>query len=72
MACVEPDGTLSTVAREVLEALADGLDAPAIAARLGRPLFRVRASLRELTEAGLVTATADGHALTDDGRARLG
>lgn len=62
MACVNPDGTLTTVARGVLRAIADGSALGDIAADVGLPLYRVRASLRELTEAGFVLR--EGEALT--------
>ena len=70
MACVNPDGTLSSVAMSVLRAIADGADLPGIAGQVGVPLFRVRASLRELVDAGMVDNT-DGLSLTDVGRLTL-
>ena len=56
MACINPDGTLSTVARRVLETLGQPADPPALAANLALPLWRIRASLREIGRAGLVVA----------------
>jgi DNA-binding IclR family transcriptional regulator len=54
MACVNPDGTLSPSARTLLRA-ADALRTPAeLAQQTGLPLFRIRASVRELIEAGLL------------------
>ncbi len=49
MPCLNPDGTLTPTARALLTALeAAATAAPALAAHTGLPLWRVRASLREL------------------------
>lgn len=56
MACINPDGTLSAVARRILERLASPGDPAGLAADLALPLWRVRATLREIGRAGLVTA----------------
>ena len=56
MACINPDGTLSTVARRTLERLASPTDLASLVADLGLPLWRVRATLRETGRAGLVIA----------------
>ena len=54
MACINPDGTLSAVARRTLERLASPTDLASLVADLGLPLWRVRATLRETGRAGLV------------------
>ena len=59
MACVNPDGTISAVAGKVLLAADQGADERAMAEAAGVPVYRVRASLRELVQAGLLTR-ADG------------
>ena len=56
MACINPDGTLSAVARRILEILDRPADPAGLAAKLGLPLWRVRATLREIGRAGLVVA----------------
>ncbi|MGQ9815526.1 MAG: hypothetical protein ACUVR3_10300 [Candidatus Roseilinea sp.] len=72
MACINPDGTLAPSARSVLSALRGGPTKPeALAQQAGLPLFRVRSSMRELAEAGLVTEIEGAYALTDAGRERL-
>ena len=75
MGCVNPDGSLTPVAVEVLRALStlpDGGDAESVAQFTGRPLYRARASLRELEAAGFVAVDRGAHGLTQAGRARLG
>ena len=56
MACINPDGSLSTVARRVLEHLDQPAALADLAADLDLPLWRVRATLRETGRAGLVIA----------------
>lgn len=71
MACINPDGTLAPSAQSILKALRDGpAGAEALARQAGLPLFRVRSSMRELVEAGLVADTAEGYVLTEQGRER--
>ncbi|MCS7061895.1 MAG: hypothetical protein RMN25_12125 [Anaerolineae bacterium] len=71
MACINPDGTLTPSAQAILEALRRApAKAEALAQQAGLPLYRVRSSMRELVVAGLVVETAEGYALTEQGRAR--
>lgn len=75
MGCVNPDGSLTPVALQVLRALSalpDGGDAESVADATGRPLYRARASLRELEAVGLVALDRGAHRLTSAGRAKLG
>jgi hypothetical protein len=60
MACINPDGTLSTVARGLLGLLETPHTAEAAAAALRFPLFRIRASIRELDRAQLIETTPGG------------
>lgn len=62
MACLNPDGTLTIVARAVLTALARPAVAAEVARRAGVPLYRARASLREMGGHRLVDAEGDGEA----------
>ena len=71
MACIEPGGSLSPSGRAMLESLATPLKAEEIALRAGQPLFKVRASMRELTEAGLVALQDDAYVITDAGKDAL-
>jgi DNA-binding IclR family transcriptional regulator len=69
LACKNDDGTLAESARAMLQALEIPAEAAALAARLGRPLFQVRAGLRELVEAGLAREEPGGRfAVTAAGR----
>lgn len=71
MACVNPDGSISGVARKVLASLVESGDVAAAAAAAGLPVYRVRASLRELVQAGFVEEGDDGWTVTDTGRSVL-
>lgn len=73
MPCIGPDGTLTPVAAEVLRAAggAAGATADDIARVAGVPLYRARASLRELVDAGLLAADAGRYRATPAGSARL-
>ena len=72
MACVNSDGTLTLVARDVLKTL----DKPRSVEEIGKiarqPIYRVRASLREMGELGLVADEDDRYIMTETGRAMLG
>jgi predicted transcriptional regulator len=68
MACVNADGTITATAKALLKGLGAPQRAEDIAGRLGLPLFRVRSSLRELTEAGLVIAQADKYVASEEGK----
>jgi len=73
MACITADGVLTESARELLELVETPRTVDEIAATLGRPLFQVRSSLREMTGAGLVVAAAEGgYVVTAEGRAQIG
>ena len=68
MACINPDGTLTRIARAVLTALNPPKSAEQVAIVSGVPLYRVRASLRETAAAGLVAEVAGALVgLTDKG-----
>ena len=49
MACVNPDGTLSTSAKELLKILNSPMTAEEISQKLNGPMFKVRSSLREMS-----------------------
>ncbi|MEJ5339191.1 MAG: hypothetical protein WHS43_06005 [Aquificaceae bacterium] len=69
MGCVSPDGKLSERALSFLKLVKDkGKVSPQEAAQItGRPLFQVRSSLRELTQAGFLQVEADAYTLTSKG-----
>ncbi len=68
MACVNPDGTISPSAKALLKALETPLGVEEIAARLGSPLFKIRSSLREMLEAGLVVVQGDKYIASEEGK----
>ena len=71
MACVNPDGTLSGVAEKILSLVEGGAEVKALAEAAGVPVYRVRASLRELVQAGLLVEAEGGWASTEAGRAAV-
>jgi predicted transcriptional regulator len=69
--CVNPDGTLTESAQALLRLLEKPATPQEIAKRLDRPLFSVRASLRELVGADLVRAEGGKFVVTERGRSRF-
>ena len=72
MACVSPDGTLTASASAMLKRLTSAMTPEEIAAGINTPLFRVRSSLREMVESGLIEPVGDKFAITDTGRQKAG
>ncbi len=72
MACVNPDGTLTSSALQLLQLASEPVSPETIATELGTPLFKVRASLREMLAAGLVTEKQAGYQTTEAGLDRVG
>lgn len=72
MACINPDGTLSVVAKAVLGLLGERPYEPeALAEAAGLPLYRVRATIRETGRAGLIAADGEAWRLTELGAEAL-
>lgn len=73
MPCVNADGTLTEVAERVLRAAASRgvVNDADVAALAGVPLYRARASLRELGAAGLVAAEGGSYRLSAAGEQLL-
>jgi len=71
--CVSPDGKLSERAIELLKLLDEKgkISASEVAGLTKRPLFQVRSSLRELTEAGFIACEGEEYRLTEKGRSAL-
>ena len=69
MACVNPDGTITGSARAMLSLLAEAMTPEEAAQKSGQPLFKVRSSLREMGEAGLVVAEGDKYRASEKGLA---
>jgi len=68
--CVKPDGTLEPMAQAIVRALRTPRTTEGVCEHLRLPLYRVRSTMRELVEAGLVAETAGGYALTATGAER--
>jgi len=71
VACINADGSLTSSARKVLKALERPLTVEEVRDVTSQPLFRIRASLREMEDAGLVTSTEGCYTVTDAGREKL-
>lgn len=74
MGCINADGSLTPVALQVLRALAastEPVTGDVVARVTGLPVYRARASLRELQSAGLVTSQNGAPRLSAVGQARL-
>ena len=71
MPCVKPDGTLEPMAQAILRALCTPRTVEGVCEHLRLPLYRVRSTMRELFEAGLVVESHGVYALTDSGRSRV-
>jgi len=54
MACINPDGTLTPSAQTVISALKTPSTAADIGQATGLPIYRIRSTIRELIEAGMV------------------
>ncbi len=71
MACINPDGTLTPSAKAVLSALFSPVALEEVAKSTGLPLFRIRSSIREMLEAGLVKEKDGKYAATKLGREKI-
>lgn len=67
MPCINPDGSLSTVALLMLDYLRIPRTERDIVDRAAQPTYRIRASLRELSEAGMVEFLGDQWKITSRG-----
>lgn len=71
MACINPDGTVTPSARNILRATQSPLTPAGIAAATGLPLYRIRSSLRELVQAALLREDGEVYAVTEAGKKHL-
>ncbi len=69
MPCINPDGTLTESAKSLLNALNEPLSAEDLAKKITLPLYRVRSSVREMAEAGLLKETDGKFVITGKGKA---
>lgn len=71
MACIGSQGELTDSARRMLASLKSPATPEEVAKRLELPLFRVRAGLREMNQAGLVESNESVYSVTEQGRSLL-
>jgi helix-turn-helix protein len=72
MACINPDGTLTPSAKKVLFALRTPGDQADVVELTSMPMFRVRMSLRELIDAGLLEEIEGRYQATPAGLEKIG
>lgn len=71
MACINADGSLTSVAKHILKYLIQPMTEEALAKEVGLPLFRIRMSVREFLEAKLIKQEEDKYIITDKGKEKL-
>ncbi|MGB9641369.1 MAG: hypothetical protein ACPL4H_10690 [Anaerolineales bacterium] len=71
MACINPDGSLSPTAKLVLQTVSTPKTAQEIAQIANIPLYRVRGSLRELLESGLLNQLGETYQISEKGKQLL-
>jgi predicted transcriptional regulator len=71
MPCVKPDGTLEPMAQAIARVLVTPRTIEGVCEHLRLPPYRVRSTMRELIEAGLVVERDGGYELTDKGQGRV-
>ncbi len=68
MPCISADGKPTATGMATLKSLKDGALSPQeVAAKTSQPLFKVRAGLRELKNAGFVDEVAEKYSLSANG-----
>ena len=67
MACINPDGSLSTVAMLMLDFLMEPHTEQEIVERAAQPIYRIRASLRELADSEMVELVGNQWSITAKG-----
>ena len=72
MACVNPNGALTSAAAAALDAARSPIGSEALAAALGRPLFQARAIMREMLRYGFAVESDGLYRITAEGEERLG
>jgi hypothetical protein len=71
MACIYPDGRLTDSCKKILSATKEPLSPEEIATASDSPLFKVRSSIRELTDAGLMEERFGKYVITSRGEEKL-
>lgn len=69
MPCIDDSGNISDSGKALLSALSkEQLDVKSISSQIGVPLFKVRSSIRELVEAGLIQESNEKYNITEEGK----
>jgi len=71
MACINPDGTLTSSAKKILSALSSPATLEKVAKSTELPLFRIKSSIREMLEAGLVKEEEGKYLITKLGQEKI-
>ena len=71
MACINPDGTLTSSAKKILHAVSSPVELKEVAKSTKLPLFRIRSSIREMLEAGLVEENQGKYVVTKSGQEKI-
>jgi len=71
MGCINPDGIITESARTLLKIIKNPLTSEEISKHLGQPLFKIRISIREMQNAGLLKEENDKYIITEKGKERV-
>jgi len=72
MPCIDPEGKLSENAKKILETLLKkSLSPMEIKDIINKPIYMIRSTMRELTEAKLVLLEGETYSITDEGKKSL-
>jgi len=71
MPCILPDGSVTPTAKKVLAVASEAKSAEEIAQATGMPLYRVRSSVRELLEGGLLQEREGKYQITEKGKEKI-
>jgi predicted transcriptional regulator len=71
LACIDANGNITRSAELILLAMMKPASVDVVASDCGLPLFRVRAAVRELRKAGLLTGVDGLFQITDQGILKL-
>ena len=72
MPCIDDEGNISDSGIALIKALSkERLDVKALSSQIGVPLFKVRSSIREMVEAGLLEESDEKYNLTEKGKTFL-
>ncbi len=71
MPCVLPDGSVAPVAKKILSTALQEKSEEEISKLTGIPIYRVRSSIRELLDAGLIEEKGGKYLTTEKGKEKI-